>query len=36
MVVFYEDFPYAWWNDFRALDDLPDGALDGLPDGRLL
>ena len=21
-VVFYEDFPYAWWNDFRRLDDL--------------
>ena len=20
---FYEDFPYAWWNDFKGLDDLP-------------
>jgi hypothetical protein len=32
-VVFYEDFPYAWWNDFRHLDDLPPGHLAGLPDG---
>jgi LmbE family N-acetylglucosaminyl deacetylase len=30
-VVFYEDFPYAWWNDFRSLDQLPAGAFDGLP-----
>ena len=30
-VVFYEDFPYAWWKDFSVLDDLPDGALSGLP-----
>ncbi len=22
IVVFYEDFPYAWWNDFQRLDDL--------------
>ena len=22
MVTFYEDFPYAWWNDFKRLDDL--------------
>ena len=21
-VVFYEDFPYAWWNDFERLEDL--------------
>ena len=32
-VVFYEDFPYAWWNQFNSLDDLPTGALDGIPDG---
>jgi LmbE family N-acetylglucosaminyl deacetylase len=32
-VVFYEDFPYAWWNDFRHLDDLPPGHLAGLPEG---
>jgi LmbE family N-acetylglucosaminyl deacetylase len=25
MVTFYEDFPYAWWNDFRRLEDLPGG-----------
>ena len=30
-VVFYEDFPYAWWNDFRTLDQLAPGAFDGLP-----
>jgi LmbE family N-acetylglucosaminyl deacetylase len=25
--VFYEDFPYAWWDDFRGLDQLrPDQA----------
>ena len=23
IVTFYEDFPYAWWNDFKHLDDLP-------------
>jgi LmbE family N-acetylglucosaminyl deacetylase len=31
MVTFYEDFPYAWWNDFRRLDDLPAGSLAELP-----
>ena len=31
IVTFYEDFPYAWWNDFGRLEDLPAGALDGLP-----
>ena len=30
-VIFYEDFPYAWWNDFRTLDQLAPGAFDGLP-----
>ncbi len=30
-LVFYEDFPYAWWEEFRRLEDLPDGSLDGLP-----
>ena len=30
-VVFYEDFPYAWWRDFSVLEDLPAGALSGLP-----
>ena len=30
-VVFYEDFPYAFWNDFRTLDQLGSGAFDGLP-----
>ena len=31
IVTFYEDFPYAWWNDFRRLDDLGPGALESLP-----
>ena len=31
MVVFYEDFPYALWNEFRTLDQLPAGAFDQLP-----
>ncbi|HUG30648.1 MAG TPA: PIG-L family deacetylase [Candidatus Limnocylindria bacterium] len=30
-VVFYEDFPYAWWNNFQSLDELTDGALAGIP-----
>jgi LmbE family N-acetylglucosaminyl deacetylase len=35
-VVFYEDFPYAWWSGFDRLDQLPDGALDGLGAGVLV
>jgi hypothetical protein len=35
-VVFYEDFPYAWWNGFNSLDDLPKGALEGIPEGTYL
>jgi hypothetical protein len=31
-VSFYEDFPYAWWNDFKGLVDLRVDSL-GLPDG---
>lgn len=30
-VAFYEDFPYAWWEEFKHLDDLPEGWLSGLP-----
>jgi LmbE family N-acetylglucosaminyl deacetylase len=30
-VVFYEDFPYAWWSSFDSLASLPQGALDGIP-----
>ena len=30
-VVFYEDFPYALWNDFRTLDQLGPEAFSGLP-----
>jgi hypothetical protein len=33
IVTFYEDFPYAWWNDFRQLDDLPRTAFADLPAG---
>jgi LmbE family N-acetylglucosaminyl deacetylase len=35
-VAFYEDFPYAWWNGFQSLDDLPAGALEGIPSDVLL
>jgi LmbE family N-acetylglucosaminyl deacetylase len=31
IVTFYEDFPYAWWKEFRRLEDLPDDALRDLP-----
>lgn len=34
-ISFYEDFPYAWWNDFTGLADLGPDAL-GLPDGFAL
>ena len=33
MVTFYEDFPYAWWNDFRRIEDLGPDALADLPTG---
>jgi LmbE family N-acetylglucosaminyl deacetylase len=31
MVAFYEDFPYALWNDFRGLDGLPADPFASLP-----
>jgi LmbE family N-acetylglucosaminyl deacetylase len=31
-LVFYEDFPYAWWNDFKGLGDLGFDPLAELPD----
>ena len=31
IVTFYEDFPYAWWNDFRRLEDLPLGGVGDIP-----
>ena len=31
IVTFYEDFPYAWWNGFGGLADLPAGVLDDVP-----
>jgi LmbE family N-acetylglucosaminyl deacetylase len=31
MVTFYEDFPYAWWNDFSRLEDLGTDPLAALP-----
>ena len=34
-VSFYEDFPYAWWGDFRAPAELPSGGLP-LPPGVAL
>lgn len=33
MVVFYEDFPYALWDDFRTLEQLGPDAFAGLPSG---
>ncbi len=30
-VVFYEDFPYSWWNDFNRLEDLGADVLASLP-----
>ncbi len=33
IVTFYEDFPYAWWNDFSHIGDLPRTAFADLPDG---
>jgi LmbE family N-acetylglucosaminyl deacetylase len=33
MVGFYEDFPYALWNDFRGLDGLGSNPFGGLPAG---
>ena len=35
-VVFYEDFPYAWWGGFDRLEQLPAGALDGLDPDLIL
>ncbi|MES2211148.1 MAG: PIG-L family deacetylase [Chloroflexota bacterium] len=35
-VVFYEDFPYAWWSGFDRLEELPVGALDGLDRDLIL
>jgi LmbE family N-acetylglucosaminyl deacetylase len=31
IVTFYEDFPYAWWNHFDRLDELPPGVFDDVP-----
>jgi LmbE family N-acetylglucosaminyl deacetylase len=36
IVTFYEDFPYAWWNDFAHISDLPPTAFADLPDGIAL
>jgi LmbE family N-acetylglucosaminyl deacetylase len=32
IVTFYEDFPYAWWNDFSSIGDLGAGVME-LPAG---
>ena len=32
-IVLYEDFPYAWWEDFGRLEDMPAGLLRAMPDG---
>src|SRR4051794_25889714 len=31
-IAYYEDFPYAWWDDFTRIEELP-GGLTGLPEG---
>jgi LmbE family N-acetylglucosaminyl deacetylase len=31
IVTFYEDFPYAWWDDFGGLAELPPSAFDEVP-----
>jgi LmbE family N-acetylglucosaminyl deacetylase len=31
IVTFYEDFPYAWWNNFGSINDLPPDAFADLP-----
>jgi LmbE family N-acetylglucosaminyl deacetylase len=36
IATFYEDFPYAWWTDFRRLEELREGALEALPPGVAL
>ena len=33
IVTFYEDFPYAWWNDFARIEDLPRTAFADMPEG---
>jgi LmbE family N-acetylglucosaminyl deacetylase len=32
-IVLYEDFPYAWWEDFGRLEDMPPGSFDAIPAG---
>ncbi len=32
-VVLYEDFPYAYWEDFGRLSDMPSGSFAAMPDG---
>jgi LmbE family N-acetylglucosaminyl deacetylase len=33
IVTFYEDFPYAWWNGYQHITDLPPTAFAELPPG---
>ncbi len=32
-IAYYEDFPYAWWDEFTRIEELPGGGLPGLPEG---
>jgi LmbE family N-acetylglucosaminyl deacetylase len=32
-IVLYEDFPYAYWEDFGRLEDMPADSFDELPEG---
>jgi LmbE family N-acetylglucosaminyl deacetylase len=31
-IAYYEDFPYAWWDEFTRIEDLPGGVIPGLPE----
>ncbi len=33
VVTFYEDYPYAWWEGFSRVEDLPPGVFDDVPAG---
>src|SRR3954451_11248217 len=32
LIAYYEDFPYAWWDEFTRIEDLPGGGIPGLPE----
>ncbi|MEI7742396.1 MAG: PIG-L family deacetylase [Chloroflexota bacterium] len=30
-IVLYEDFPYAWWEEFGRIEEMPEGSFDAMP-----